>query len=76
MVMGGRSIDVPRPANRREPMQSVTKLLLLAMFAFGARYAPDEFADGGDKARAGDQFATDARRLLSEYCNAQQSLER
>lgn len=60
-----RSIDVPRPGNRREPMQSVTKLLLLAMFAFAARYAPDEFADGGDKSRAGDQFATDARRLLN-----------
>ncbi|EKM48015.1 uncharacterized protein PHACADRAFT_214992 [Phanerochaete carnosa HHB-10118-sp] len=62
---GHRDIDSPRSGGRREPMQTVTKLLLLAMFAFAARYAPNDFAEDNDKLRAGNQFAIDARRLLN-----------
>ena len=49
-------------------MQAVTKLLLLAMFAFAARYSPDVISDPHPRGipDAGNEFASDARRLLSE----------
>ena len=52
-------------------MQRVTKLLLLAMFAFAARYLPPEESvqTPGNPSnllmQAGMEYATDARRLLS-----------
>ncbi|KAF7793390.1 hypothetical protein EIP86_004502 [Pleurotus ostreatoroseus] len=67
-----RNVDHARPSTQREPMPQVTKLLLLAMFAFAARYAPQ-----GSPAheatsvstnwllQAGMEYATDARRLLN-----------
>ena len=65
---GHRNVDDGRSGHRREPMQTVNKLLLLSMFAFAARYALQDFAEGNDRMRAGDHFATDARRLLSKSC--------
>lgn len=54
-------------------MQTVTKLLLLAMFAFAARYAPRNALQGitgTDEAKqrleAGHEYTLEARRLLSE----------
>lgn len=70
-----RNIGSLNPLNRREPVQTVTKLLLLAMFAFAARYSDDENLAGGSSTEkegleAGHQYATDARRLLSTLCSS------
>ena len=68
----------PSSMTRREPMQTVTKLLLLAMFAFAARYTPQnalQSTTGTDEAKqrleAGHQYMLDARRLLSEFMRLQ-----
>lgn len=67
---GHRNIDSSSALSRREPMQTVTKLLLLSMFAFAARYwnEGDGLQHAGseqDKLEAGHQYANDARLLLS-----------
>jgi hypothetical protein len=51
-------------------MQTVTKLLLFAMFAIAARYETENFISSGNDAMnvqqdAGRQYAMSARRLLS-----------
>ncbi|KIP10141.1 hypothetical protein PHLGIDRAFT_11523 [Phlebiopsis gigantea 11061_1 CR5-6] len=56
--------------SRREPMQTVTKLLLLSMFAFAARYwdegdGPHRTNSGQDELEAGHHYANDARLLLN-----------
>lgn len=63
-----RNIQPSTSSHRREPMQTVTKLLLLAMFAFAERYIPalQRGSSTGDRRAAGKDYATDARRLLSE----------
>jgi hypothetical protein len=72
-----KTLDTPdqakRPHTNREPMQVVTKLLLLAMFAFAASYLPAP--DGMKPHEAGNVYAMDARRLLSrcETCSARMS---
>ena len=52
-------------------MQTVTKLLLLSMFAFAARYwdegdEPHRTNSGQDELEAGHHYANDARLLLSK----------
>lgn len=60
-------------------MQTVTKLLLLAMFAFAARYAPHAQAAARNpdmqRLEAGHQYALDARKLLSAFSLALGSRE-
>lgn len=56
-------------------MQTVTKLLLLSMFAFAARYAPQTASPTiGDTVKrrieTGQEYALDARRLLSKLLSA------
>ena len=64
-----RRLDVPNKAvkdsQKREPMQTVTKLLLMAMFTSAAHYLPST----GDKKpyELANEYALKARRLLSEY---------
>lgn len=71
-LMRDRTVDSVHPSTKREPMQQVTKLLLLAMFAFAARYAPQTSVTQEPASpstnrllQAGMEYATDARRLLS-----------
>lgn len=63
----------PTSAVEREPMQKVSALLLLAMFAVAARYADgarfSEGAGGGEEPwDAGHACAVSARTILSECC--------
>ncbi|KAK7695174.1 hypothetical protein QCA50_002364 [Cerrena zonata] len=47
-------------------IQGVSKLLLLAMFAFAARYDHFSSNSGGRTSKAGHQYAAEARRVLNE----------
>ncbi|KAJ3556519.1 hypothetical protein NM688_g1984 [Phlebia brevispora] len=66
------TVDAPRSSTQREPMQQVTKLLLLSMFAFAARYLPPSSTSREPTSaptnwllQAGMEYASDARRLLN-----------
>lgn len=47
-------------------IQGVSKLLLLAMFAFAARYDHFSSEPGAKTSKAGHQYASEARRVLSK----------
>ncbi|KAI0094285.1 fungal-specific transcription factor domain-containing protein [Irpex rosettiformis] len=62
-----RTLDAPNKAvkngRKRQPMQTVTKLLLMAMFAFAAHYLPPP--EGKKPCEVGNIYALKARRLLN-----------
>ncbi|KAI0697535.1 fungal-specific transcription factor domain-containing protein [Cytidiella melzeri] len=64
-----RTLETPdsgkteKDGRKRESLQTVTKLLLLAMFALAAHYLPPP--EGMKPHEAGNKYAVDARRLIN-----------
>lgn len=61
------------PLVRGNSIQGVSKVLLLAMFAFAARYDHFSGEPGGRTSKAGHHYASQARRVLSK-CRIDHSL--